>query len=169
MANGLAALPLIAALLLAGAGLAKVVKPESATSGLVAVGIPISSFMVRVGALLEVVVALGNVFTSSVGARACLVASYLGFAIYLNVARKSPAVSSCGCFGDRGAPPSLRQVLVDLVIALGCAVSTALGSPSLVVLWSTSVVHAGITVCLCALGAWLLTFVLDTPLRGDLT
>jgi hypothetical protein len=165
MASFFAALPIVAALLLIGAGIAKVFSPSSAVDGLVAVGLSAKSWMVRLGALLEALLGALNLWTASPIARVFMVLSYLAFAAYLNVARTSPQVKSCGCFGERGSPPTLRQIVVDLLVAFGVAASIATHSPTLSHLLSEDVTQGVAVLCLCALSAWLMTFVLDSPIE----
>ncbi len=163
MANALVAVPVVAALLLLGAGISKVIAPSSAVSGLVAVGMPVTTWLVRVGALAEAVLGLVNLIGASAMARVLMVVSYLCFAIYLQIARRSPAVKSCGCFGERGSPPTVRQVIVDLLIAIGCGASIVVGCPSLPSVISAHVLFGVLFTMLCVLTAWLATFVLDSP------
>ena len=165
MASFFAALPMVAALLLIGAGLAKVFAPNSAVDGLKAVGLPATAFMVRCGALLEALLGAVNLWTASPIARVLLALSYLAFAAYLNVARTSPQVKSCGCFGERGSPPTVRQIVVDLLVTVGVVVAMVINSPTLAQLISADVLSAIGVLFLSTLSAWLMTFVLDPPVE----
>ena len=165
MANFFAALPIVAALLLFGAGIAKVISPTSAVDGLVAVGLPVQAWMVRLGALCEAMLGAVSLAIGSPVLRMLMVLSYVAFAVYLNVARTSPAVKSCGCFGESGSPPTIRQIVVDLLVALGVGFAMVVNSPTITSLLTTNVAEGVMLSGLCVLSAWLMTFVLDSPIR----
>lgn len=111
----------IAALLLVGGGVAKVVDPVDTVGALRGAGVRASSPMVRIGAMAEVAV---GCFALAVGSRTAAVLvglSYLAFTVF--VARaivKELPIASCGCFGREDTPPSVVHLGVNL-----CAVAAA--------------------------------------------
>ncbi len=122
---------MIAAGLAIVAGAAKWARPSPAVEALRAVGWTfVGAVLVRVGAALEValgVTALAGWAPAMIG----LGLTYLGFAAFVVVARAHPAVRSCGCLGERDAPPSWRHVGVDAGLAAGCFGAAVAGVPDL--------------------------------------
>ena len=121
------------ALLLLGAGGAKVVDPSRTVGALATLGVPVGPVVVRIGALAEAV--LGAV-ALVVGGRlpAALVgASFAAFAAFVAVAlRSGRPIGSCGCFGRADTPPRWVHVLVDaLLAAAGLAGAVAGADPLL--------------------------------------
>jgi hypothetical protein len=117
----------IAALLLAAAGVAKVVDPANAVGALRAFGVPVAPTVVRVVGAVEAVLAVSAVVTGAVVLAVAVGASYLlftGFVVSALV-RDLP-IGSCGCFGEVDTPPSVLHVVVNLgavAAALGVAVA----------------------------------------------
>ncbi|MEO6467572.1 MAG: MauE/DoxX family redox-associated membrane protein [Acidimicrobiia bacterium] len=116
---------LIAAALLAAAGVAKTIDPTMTVGALRRFGIPVSSIAVRSLGAIEAVLALAAAIT---GARALALAvaiSYLLFSAFVVMARvRRLPIGSCGCFGRVDTPPSWIHVAVNLAaasIALGVA------------------------------------------------
>jgi len=120
---------LIATLLLAGAGVAKVLDPAPTTGALRRSGLPVGPVAVRVGGAVEVLIA---VVAAVGGARvpALLVAaSYLVFTAFVALAlvRHLP-IGSCGCFGRVDTPPSVLHLVVNVGAAVAAiAVATGAG------------------------------------------
>ncbi len=159
--------PVVAAVLLIGAGMLKVFQPSPAVAAMKAIGLPSSNALVRVGAGFEAVLGIWSITTGSAWATSLVLLSYLAFAIFLAAARRSPEVASCGCFGQDGSPPSIRQIVVDLVVAIGCAIALGLESPSLGTLLHRSLFLGLIFSAVVLLGAWFFVLVLDPPGRMD--
>jgi hypothetical protein len=111
---------LIAAVLLAGAGVAKVVDPVMTVGALRAAGLPIGPTAVRVGGAVEAGIAVAAAITGEPALALMVAASYLAFAGFVAFAlvRRLP-VGSCGCFGRVDSPPSLLHVVINV----GAAVS----------------------------------------------
>lgn len=111
-----------AAVLLIGAGAAKVWRPRNTANALRSARLGGSEWVVRIGALAEVVIG-GTALTGARIAAALLTASYLAFAGFVAWAlREGSPVSSCGCFGEPDAAPTRGHVLLNLgAAALGAA------------------------------------------------
>ncbi|MEP6625960.1 MAG: MauE/DoxX family redox-associated membrane protein [Acidimicrobiia bacterium] len=111
---------LIAAVLLAVAGVAKAIDPVMTVGALRSAGIPAGPTAVRLGGAVEALIAVGAAITGDRVLALVVAASYLAFAGFVAVAliRHLP-VGSCGCFGRADSPPSVLHVVVDV----GAAVS----------------------------------------------
>ena len=107
-----------AAGLLAAAGGLKVVKPKNTALALQAIGLPHARLVVRVGAAVELVIGIGAIVAGGAVYAGLLALSYAGFAVFVAVAmRKGTPVSSCGCFGEADAPPTLLHIVLNLAAA----------------------------------------------------
>ncbi|MEI6701176.1 MAG: MauE/DoxX family redox-associated membrane protein [Actinomycetota bacterium] len=159
--------PVVASLLLVGAGVAKVVRPDPAVASMRSLGLPSSQALVRVGAGCEALLGSWSIATGSSWAVTLVTISYLAFAIFLAFARRSPDVASCGCFGQDGSPPTIRQIAVDLVVAVGCGIALLAESPPLRVLLHRSLFLGLMFSGIAVLGAWFFVLVLDPPVRAD--
>ncbi|MCB0995683.1 MAG: hypothetical protein KDB21_11365 [Acidimicrobiales bacterium] len=117
---------LIASLLVAVGGAAKVVAPTSTTRALAGVGVPTRAWMVRALGVTEL--ALGAL-AAPIGGRilpGLVAVAYVCFALFVVVAlRAGDRVASCGCFGSATTPPSRLHVAVNLVCAGVAAVAAA--------------------------------------------
>jgi hypothetical protein len=113
---------LAATVLLAAAGVAKMVRPGDTVNALRAAGLsprPVRS-LVRVGAAAEVALAVAAVVVPGVVTGALVGAVYAGFAVFIVVAlRRGWAISSCGCFGRPDTPPTRAHAVLNV----GAAVS----------------------------------------------
>jgi Methylamine utilisation protein MauE len=69
--------------------------------------------------------------------------------------------SSCGCFGDRSAPPSPLHVGLDLTAAAVAAVGAALGTPSVSEVWSELGAATVVLGAFVAIGCALLVAAFD--------
>jgi hypothetical protein len=117
---------LIAAVVLAVAGVAKTIDPVMTVGALRAAGLPVGPSAVRVAGAVEAVLAIGAAITGEPALALAVAASYLAFAGFVAVAlvRDLP-VGSCGCFGRADAPPSVLHVVVNVGAAVS-AVAVAL-------------------------------------------
>ena len=126
-----AAAPFLAATaLLAGAGLAKLYRPDDTARALLVAGLPAHRRGVRAGAAGEVVVAAAAVAVPGPVTGALVAAAYAAFTAFVAVAlvRKWP-LSSCGCFGRPDARPGYQHLLLDAG-AVAAAVLWAVSAPS---------------------------------------
>jgi hypothetical protein len=118
-----------AALLLAGAGAAKVWDPVNTVGALRTMGITVRPLAVRVGGAIEVVVGLAAIVTGAMLPALLVAASYLVFTAFVAVAlHRDLPIGSCGCFGKVDTPPSPIHLVVNLAAA-AVAVIVALGDP----------------------------------------
>jgi hypothetical protein len=106
---------LIAALLLAAAGAAKVVDPTDTVGALRAFGLPVPAGVVRTFGGFEALLAVAAALTGAPVLALGVAASYLLFTVFVLVAlvRDLP-IGSCGCFGKLDTPPSVLHVVVNL-------------------------------------------------------
>jgi hypothetical protein len=150
----------VAAILMVVAGAAKVVRPEPAANALGVVGIGAAPAVIRLGAGLEVLVGLAAMAAPGPVPAFALGASYLAFAGFILVLRTKPGAESCGCFGADDEPPSLRHVVVDVLLGLGCLLAVATSSSSAASLLRADWVEGAVFVLLSATAAWLVGLVL---------
>jgi Methylamine utilisation protein MauE len=117
---------LVATLLLATAGLAKLVRPDDTVGALRAMGIRVPLVAFRAGGVLEAAVALGAALTGAPALAAVVAVSYLAFAGFVAVAlaRRLP-IASCGCFGRIDTPPTVLHIVIDIGAAV-CGIAVAL-------------------------------------------
>ena len=102
------------------AGAAKLFRPRETALALRLSGLPASSLGVRLGALVEIGVATGAMFTGSPVLCLAVGLSYLAFATFVGVALvRGLPLSSCGCLGEPDSPPTATHVVLDLVLAQG--------------------------------------------------
>ena len=123
---------LVGAVILVVAGAAKLFRPRETALALRLSGVPASSSAVRLGALVEIGVATGAMFTGAPVLCIAVGLSYVAFAAFVGVALvRGLPLSSCGCLGEPDAPPTGVHVGLDLVLAAGAfwAAVNGLGSP----------------------------------------
>lgn len=158
----------ISAVLLVVAGISKIVAPEPASDALGVVGLPSHPLLVRAGSLIEVIVGLGALIVPGPVGPALLAVSYGAFAIFIVLLRREPDAGSCGCFGADGEVPSLRHIIVDGLLALGCLWAVFASSPTTLSLLRADLPLGVTYLILCILGAWLGGLVLGaTPLGAE--
>lgn len=119
-----------AALLLGGAGVAKVVRPEAVTRALTAAKVPGLSRLAhlpvgRISGVAEVLVAAFALSFGNRAAAALVAAAYLVFAAVAARLLHVQAGQPCGCFGEVRAPVSVVHVVVDLAAAAAAASAVA--------------------------------------------
>lgn len=124
--TGVAGPFLIASLLVAVGGAAKLVAPSATGRALAGVGLPGRPAVVRLLGAAELAVGAA---AAAVGGRvlpAIVAAAYVAFAGFVIVAlRAGERVSSCGCFGSAATPPSRLHVAVNLALAAVATVAAA--------------------------------------------
>ncbi len=119
---------LVAAALLVGAGVAKVLRPSDTARALKSLpglsGIPTGLLReaTRVGAAAEVVLGLVALTAPRPLTGSLVAASYVLFAAVTAIVRvRGGALSSCGCFGRSDTPASWLHVVLDLLLAVAAA------------------------------------------------
>lgn len=149
----IAALVGAAALLLLGAGAAKVVEPTRTAGALAALGWPASPALVRAGAAVEAVLGATTLVVGGRILAALVGVSFAGFAVFVVVAlRSGRPIGTCGCFGRADTPPRPSHVVVDLVLAAAGLAGAVVAVAPVV---DSSVVSAAAAVALAA-GAYVL-------------
>ncbi len=116
---------LIAAVLLAVAGIAKAMDPTMTVGALRRFGIPVSSIAVRGLGAFEGVLAVAAAVTGAPSLVLGVAGSYVLFSGFVVIARaRRLPIGSCGCFGRVDTPPSWLHVVINLAAAAS-AVSVA--------------------------------------------
>jgi hypothetical protein len=116
---------LVAAALLALAGAQKLLDPSMTVGALRALGLPSAPPLVRLGAAVELGLAVNAVVVGAGAVWLLIAASYLLFAGFVLLAlRRGAPVGTCGCFGRADTPPHPLHVGLDVVLA-AVAVSAA--------------------------------------------
>ena len=114
---------LIAAVLLAGAGVAKALDPAATVGALRGFGVRVPPTVVRVGGGAEVVIAVIAAVTGNRAAVLAVAGSSLVFTVFVVAARvRRLPIGSCGCFGKIDTPPSTVHVVLNagaVVAAIG--------------------------------------------------
>jgi hypothetical protein len=150
------------ACLLAAAGTLKLVRPDPTARALASVGLGVGGrtglWLVRVASAAEVAVAAAALAHPDRILPALVAASYLGFAGFVALAwRRGGTVSSCGCFGEVDASPTVLHIILDLGAA-AFAVAAATATRPYPGLWSVLAadpVPAAVWVVLVILSAYL--------------
>ncbi len=107
---------LAATVMLAAAGLAKLIRPGDTANALYGAGLPrrITVGSVRVVAGAEVVVAAAALVAPGAVTGSLVAAAYTGFALFVVLAiRRRWALSSCGCFGRPDTPPTVAHAVLN--------------------------------------------------------
>jgi hypothetical protein len=155
----IAALVGAAALLLLGAGAAKVAEPTRTAGALAALGWPATTMVVRAGAAAEAVLGAATLVIGGRVLSAAVAASYVGFTAFVIAALRSGVpVGTCGCFGRPDTPPRAHHAVVDAVLALAAAVATVVGAEP--------AVDAGPVVAATAAGLAVVAYVALTHRSG---
>jgi hypothetical protein len=117
-----------AGLLLLGAGGAKVVDPTRTVGALNALGLPVGSTVVRLGAVGEAVLGAVALVVGGRVPAALVGASFAAFATFVVVALRSGGpIGTCGCFGRADTPPRPVHVAVDVVVAAAGVAGAVVG------------------------------------------
>lgn len=126
---------LVAAVLLAVAGVAKLRRPAPTGLALARTGLPGSDPLVRLLGLVEVASALAAAAVGGVAA-VPVVVLYLGFAAFTAVQVRRAAATGeaadCGCFGDADAPVGGTHVGVNLALAAAAVAAAAVGADGVI-------------------------------------
>lgn len=113
-----------AALLLAGAGMIKLVRPVNTAKAL-----RVAPLVVRGGAATEVGAGLVSLFAGGWWPAVLVGVSYVAFAVFVVSALVSGRpLATCGCFGEPDTPPTRTHVVVDLGLAGATLAAAAMGA-----------------------------------------
>jgi hypothetical protein len=108
----------IATVVLALGGAFKALEPADTAHALGLLGLPSGRTLVRVGGVIETIIAVGALVTGNGMLVALVAASYAIFAVVVVAAlRSGKPISSCGCFGKVDTPPSVLHVVINLAAA----------------------------------------------------
>jgi hypothetical protein len=120
-----------AGVLLAVAGLPKIVAPASTLKAAREMRLPfVTATTVRAFGAAEVVLAVLAVVVGGRVLALLLGATYVGFAALVARAVGSEDVTSCGCFAGDDSPPSVFHVAIDLGLAVAAFLVVSGGAPS---------------------------------------
>lgn len=156
----------ISALLLAVAGIAKVIAPDPASDALGVLGLPSHPALVRLGAGAEVLIAVVALTLSGPIGPALVGVSYLAFAVFVALLRRQPGGASCGCFGGEGEVPTLRHVIVDVIFGVGCLAAAFLDAPAAMGVIKADLLLGVGFLLVSGVAAWLAAVILGAaPLR----
>ena len=139
------------AVLLAIAGVRKLVSPAATGAALQGARLPSDHRLVRLLGAGEVVLAAAVLGWGGARALAALGLAYAAFAVFAERQRRQGA--GCGCFGEADAPATRLHVALD---AIGAAVAIAAAvrpAPSLLETLGGDAWHAALAVALLGLGA----------------
>jgi hypothetical protein len=156
--------------LLGLAGVAKLINPVDTAGALRAAGLTRKKLAtrpqhasVRLGAVVEVAVAVAALTAPGPLPALAVAASYAGFAVFVAVAlRRGWPLASCGCFGRPDTPPTVNHALLNAAAA-GVAVGWAVTGPDRVSTafatgpWSGAPLALAAT-AICALAYLLFTY-----------
>lgn len=113
---------LAASVVLAGAGVAKLARPDDTARALQIAGLPHHRRLVRVGALAEVAVGVAAVAVPGAVTGGLVAAAYASFSVFVGLALlRGWPLSSCGCFGRPDARPGYPHLVLDVTAAIAAA------------------------------------------------
>lgn len=145
-----------AVVLLAVAGVVKVISPDATRVALRTARLPRTKLAAQGLGAVEVAIAAAALFIGGSAPAAAVALTYLGFAGFSAVVRhRSKGKASCGCFGSSDAPLGLTHIVIDLALA---AVAVVLIFDPIGTIWAeaTDTPWAGVPfIALVALIAWL--------------
>lgn len=160
--QALGSLVLVAAALLAIAGVAKTLRPQAASIALHAVRLPSSTTLVRLLGLGEVALAVTVAFTAHRALLAAMGAVYLSFAAFVVVSVRAGERASCGCFGEAATPPGPIHVIADGAIAAVALVAAVVAVPPLPDLLGGGAVRTMLVLGGVGLASYLMVALLTT-------
>lgn len=118
------------ALLLALAGLSKLMRPTGVRQALRLAHLPDGLWLVRALAVGELGVAAAVLVAGGPAPAGAMAVTYAAFAVFS--LRQRARAGGCGCFGDEGAPAGWTHVVVDAVGAAAGVGAALAGAPALV-------------------------------------
>jgi hypothetical protein len=124
-------------------GVAKVRSPRPAAESLLAIGVPVGAWMVRVLAVAEIVLGVAAILRPTPAVAFAVASAYVLFAVAASLFLWSPRVRSCGCMGDRAVPPSVLHVVINLAAAAALTGVDSLPSVVATLGWGAPLLVAG--------------------------
>jgi hypothetical protein len=158
--------------LLLVAGVAKFVRPGATADVATAAGIPSSTWVVRIFALIEVAGAVTALLLGGWAPALAVGVLYLVFAGFVLVLKvRGIETAGCGCFGQESEdPPGGLHIAVDVIAALIAAVAMVSPVPGIAAVLAEQPLAGVPYVGFVALGIWLLVVLLtDLPRLAHLT
>jgi hypothetical protein len=157
-----------AAALLAGAGAAKLRRPDDTARALLIAGLPSHRRLVRAGAAAEVAVAVAAVAAPGPLTGALVAAAYAAFTAFVGLALlRGWPLASCGCFGRPDSRPGYPHLLLDAA-ATAVAVWWAGAAPGHIgPVFSRSPWDGGPLILVTGLIAGLAYLVWTNPIGGE--
>ena len=158
--------------LLLVAGVAKFVRPGATADVAMAAGIPASTWVVRIFALVEIAAAMtafvvgGWIPALTVG---ILYLVFAGFVVMLKM--RGIKTAGCGCFGQESDdPPGYPHIAVNVVAALIATGAAVVSIPDIAAVMADQPLFGVPYIGFVALGVWLLMVMLtDLPQLAYLT
>lgn len=127
---GVTAVAFAACLLLAAAGVAKLVEPHSLSRALRALALPGAVGLVRAFAAGETLLAATALVGGTRWLWVTVAASYAAFTGFAGfVRRRGGALAPCGCFGSPGTPATRLHVAINAGYAMACALAANADRP----------------------------------------
>jgi hypothetical protein len=143
--------------LLAAGGASKLRQPAATVRSFGALGVRVPVGVVGAMAVGEVGLGLALVVVGGWWLAALGAAVFAGFTVItVRLLRLGDAATSCGCFGDRSAPPSVLHAIVDAGAAAVLAVGAAVDPPGLTGHWGSLPSGGFVMLGLMVLGGYLL-------------
>ena len=146
---------LIAAVLLAGAGAAKVVDPTMTVGALRGLGVRVPPIAVRGAGAAELVLAIAAASTGAPALAVMVGISYVAFTgfVVMALTRRAP-IGSCGCFGKVDTPPSVIHIVVNLAAAFAAFMVAARDGDNLLATLARQPLEGVPLLLLVAVGAY---------------
>lgn len=162
---------LIAAIVLAAAGAAKVLRPSDTAKALAAAGARWASpGVVRTLAAAELALAVWAGLSAHVVALAGVAVAYMAFAVFVLWAmHQQTPLSTCGCFGEPDTPPTLTHVVVNVALGAAAAWGVSSAPPSIVALAGDHPAATGVFALAVAVASGLVIVVLTEMARVQTT
>lgn len=104
----------MSATLLVITGVPKITNPGGTARALYSLGVPATLNTERAIGAVEVGAGMAALLFGGRVAAAAIAFVYIGFSVFIALALRSEDVRTCGCFGEKDVPPSLRHLVIDL-------------------------------------------------------
>src|SRR5436305_2111477 len=114
----------VVALLLAAAGVAKLVSPHAAQAAISVAGVRVPLAAVRVLGGAELVLAATALAKPGAAAAAGVAAAYAAFSLFTSrLLRVSGGSADCGCFGGAGSEASALHLTLNVIAFVVCGLA----------------------------------------------
>ena len=158
---------LAASVILAGAGVAKLLRPDDTARALLIAGLPHHRRLVRAGAAAEVAVGMAAVAVPGPLSGALVATAYAAFAGFVAVALvRGWPLSSCGCFGRPDARPGYPHLVLNAGAAAAAVWWSVVAPGRVAPLFVHGPWHGGPLALVSVVIAGLAYLVWTNPLEG---